>query len=236
MGGRASQEEEQGELAADQGEGRRPPCPAAATPSSRSTPTASRPAASLEEIAADPERVWQSNRGREDRQLQGQAPPRPPRPWRRRRRRRRPREEEPRPAAVNRRRDPGRPQGGDAGADRARSSPRWSTRSRRGDGVDPRDQVRRLPRLCEIRDGEARLITRNGKDWTDRFAPVAREARDAPRAPGDPRRRGGGPGAGRHHQLPDAPERPRARTGRTTSSTSPSTSSTSTATTCAARR
>ncbi|HET9211767.1 MAG TPA: DNA ligase D [Thermoanaerobaculia bacterium] len=30
--------------------------------------------------------------------------------------------------------------------------------------------------LCEIRDGEARLITRHGKDWTDRFAPVARAA------------------------------------------------------------
>jgi bifunctional non-homologous end joining protein LigD len=30
--------------------------------------------------------------------------------------------------------------------------------------------------LCEIRDGEARLITRHGKDWTGRFTPVAREA------------------------------------------------------------
>jgi bifunctional non-homologous end joining protein LigD len=34
--------------------------------------------------------------------------------------------------------------------------------------------------LCEIRDGEARLITRHGKDWTDRFAPVAREAAALP--------------------------------------------------------
>jgi bifunctional non-homologous end joining protein LigD len=34
--------------------------------------------------------------------------------------------------------------------------------------------------LCEIRDGEARLITRHGKDWTDRFAPVAREAGKLP--------------------------------------------------------
>jgi bifunctional non-homologous end joining protein LigD len=34
--------------------------------------------------------------------------------------------------------------------------------------------------LCEIRDGEARLITRHGKDWTDRFAPVAREAERLP--------------------------------------------------------
>jgi bifunctional non-homologous end joining protein LigD len=34
--------------------------------------------------------------------------------------------------------------------------------------------------LCEIRDGEARLITRHGKDWTDRFSPVAREAAKLP--------------------------------------------------------
>jgi bifunctional non-homologous end joining protein LigD len=27
--------------------------------------------------------------------------------------------------------------------------------------------------LCHLRNGEARLITRNGKDWTDRFQPVA---------------------------------------------------------------
>ena len=34
--------------------------------------------------------------------------------------------------------------------------------------------------LCEIRDGEARLITRHGKDWTDRFSPIAREAAKLP--------------------------------------------------------
>src|SRR6185295_11809782 len=30
--------------------------------------------------------------------------------------------------------------------------------------------------LCEVHGGQARLITRRGKDWTDRFAPIAREA------------------------------------------------------------
>lgn len=30
--------------------------------------------------------------------------------------------------------------------------------------------------LCHLKDGEARLITRQGNDWTDRFAPVARAA------------------------------------------------------------
>src|SRR5918992_190680 len=34
--------------------------------------------------------------------------------------------------------------------------------------------------LCEVRDGEARIITRRGKDWTDSFAPVAREAAKLP--------------------------------------------------------
>src|SRR5205085_11929930 len=33
---------------------------------------------------------------------------------------------------------------------------------------------------CEIRDGEARLGTRHGKDWTDRFTPVARAAEKLP--------------------------------------------------------
>ena len=34
--------------------------------------------------------------------------------------------------------------------------------------------------LCQVRDGEARLITRHGKDWTDRFAPIARAAEQLP--------------------------------------------------------
>jgi bifunctional non-homologous end joining protein LigD len=34
--------------------------------------------------------------------------------------------------------------------------------------------------LCQVRDGEARLITRHGKDWTDRFAPIARAAERLP--------------------------------------------------------
>lgn len=34
--------------------------------------------------------------------------------------------------------------------------------------------------LCHLEDGEARLITRNGKDWTDQFSPVARAAATLP--------------------------------------------------------
>jgi len=34
--------------------------------------------------------------------------------------------------------------------------------------------------LCHLDDGEARLITRQGNDWTDRFAPVASAAEDLP--------------------------------------------------------
>ena len=45
-------------------------------------------------------------------------------------------------------------------------------------GVAPRDQVRRLPRRsARSATARRRLITRHGKDWTDRFAPVAREPR-----------------------------------------------------------
>jgi bifunctional non-homologous end joining protein LigD len=34
--------------------------------------------------------------------------------------------------------------------------------------------------LCHVKDGDCRIITRNGKDWSDRFAPVARAAADLP--------------------------------------------------------
>jgi bifunctional non-homologous end joining protein LigD len=34
--------------------------------------------------------------------------------------------------------------------------------------------------LCKVRDGEARMLTRHAKDWTDRFAPVARESATLP--------------------------------------------------------
>jgi bifunctional non-homologous end joining protein LigD len=34
--------------------------------------------------------------------------------------------------------------------------------------------------LCEVREGEARVITRRGKDWTDRFTPIASEAAKLP--------------------------------------------------------
>jgi bifunctional non-homologous end joining protein LigD len=34
--------------------------------------------------------------------------------------------------------------------------------------------------LCELQDGEVRLLTRNGKDWTDRFGAVERAARELP--------------------------------------------------------
>ena len=34
--------------------------------------------------------------------------------------------------------------------------------------------------LCELKDGKVRMITRNGKDWTDRFGPVARAIADLP--------------------------------------------------------
>lgn len=34
--------------------------------------------------------------------------------------------------------------------------------------------------LCFVEDGETRIVTRNGKDWTDRFAPIAKAAGKLP--------------------------------------------------------
>jgi hypothetical protein len=45
---------------------------------------------------------------------------------------------------------------------------------RRGQGLDPRDQVRRLPHPGVLRGGKVRLITRNGHDWTHRYGALAK--------------------------------------------------------------
>ncbi len=60
------------------------------------------------------------------------------------------------------------------------SSPRWSRRSRTAGEWIHEIKFDGYRVLCEIRDGKAALLTRNGKDWTDRFGPVAREAAELP--------------------------------------------------------
>ncbi len=65
--------------------------------------------------------------------------------------------------------------------------------------------------LCALSDGKVRVVTRNGKDWTDRFGAMAEAIAALPARAGDPGRRGGRRAAGRHDQLPGPPERPRRR-------------------------
>ena len=40
-------------------------------------------------------------------------------------------------------------------------------------GLDPRNQVRRLPAQVHVDKGTTRIFTRNGHDWTKRFAAIA---------------------------------------------------------------
>lgn len=108
---------------------------------------------SIEEIAADPERVWQSNRPEKAKSAL--------------------------PSGIDAKAIPG-----------ARKAAMPS-------GIAPQlaTLVEEVPKsgewiheikydgyraLCEIRGGEARLVTRNGKDWTGRFEPIAKEAEALP--------------------------------------------------------
>ena len=155
---------------------------------------------SLEEIAADPERVWQSNRAEK---TGGQAG------FKARLAAKAAKQEN---VETPRRGVSGRGAGAEKGKGAAEE--RRPTGASLQSGIDPSGiagvrkaampsavepqlatLVDEVPRgeewiheikydgyraLCEVRDGEARLVTRHGKDWTDRFAPVAREAERLP--------------------------------------------------------
>ena len=221
---------------------------AAPTPSPRRTPTASPSGRAMAEIAADPERVWQSGTTpRKTPASRTRSPPRPPSSWKpkegrqgHQESRQACRQEGDREAAgpeadlegFHGRR---RPQSRDAGRRRgpARDPGRRGAARRR---VGSRDQVRRLPRPLRDprRRGPADHPRRQGLDRPLR--------RDRPRG-GDaaggarhPRRRDRGARARRPQQLPGAPERAVRKPPGGTSSTSSSTSSTWTATTCARHR
>ncbi len=58
--------------------------------------------------------------------------------------------------------------------------------------------------MAVVQDGRARLISRNGKDWTQRFPEVARTSHPAGCGIGAAGRRGDRAAAGRHQQLPRA--------------------------------
>jgi bifunctional non-homologous end joining protein LigD len=143
---------------------------------------------SLEEIAADPERVWQSNRAEKTASFKDKiaakaakatakkAPPKPAKKTAAK-------------AAAKKKAAPEPPSAAAAipGARKAAMpsaiEPQLATlvdAVPRGEEWIHEIKYDGYRALCEIRDGEARLITRHGKDWTDRFSPVAREAAKLP--------------------------------------------------------
>jgi bifunctional non-homologous end joining protein LigD len=136
---------------------------------------------SLEEIAADPERVWQSNRAEKTASFKDKIAAKVAKA-------RKPAAAKPAPAkkAAAKKASKPEPPSVAAAIPGARKAPMPSE-------IEPQlaTLVDAVPQgdewiheikydgyraLCEIRDGEARLITRHGKDWTDRFTPIARAA------------------------------------------------------------
>ena len=188
----------------------------------------------LEEIAADPD----AGLGLEPRRAAGQEAEGGDRRGRTHRQE----------GVLPRSRGEGRPREAPGRAARPRSPPSSRPSSRRWSPSRPaatsgctRSSSTATGCSARSRDGKVRLVTRNGKDWTARFASDRRRrSRELPAKQalldGEVGRRA----ARRHDELPGAAERARADAGRdltrTSSSTTPSTSSTSTATTCAACR
>jgi bifunctional non-homologous end joining protein LigD len=139
---------------------------------------------SLEEIAADPERVWQSNRPEKAKTFKEKIAAKAAR------------------AAVKestgktvKKKAAAKPEPSPSGIDPTTIS--GARKAKMPPSIEPQlaTLVEEVPRagewiheikydgyraICEIRDGEARLVTRNGKDWTDRFEPVARAAEALP--------------------------------------------------------
>jgi bifunctional non-homologous end joining protein LigD len=138
---------------------------------------------SLEEIAADPERVWQSNRAEKTASFKDKIAAKAAKTVAKK-------SPAKSPAKKAAKKAPEPPSAAAAAIAGGRKAAMPST-------IEPQlaTLVDAVPRgeewiheikydgyraLCEIRDGEARLITRHGKDWTDRFSPVAREAAKLP--------------------------------------------------------
>jgi bifunctional non-homologous end joining protein LigD len=133
---------------------------------------------SLEEIAADPERIWQSNRAEKATSFKDKIAAKAVKAVKAAKK----------PAAKK---AEASPSGIDPSAIPGAKKAKFPA------GIEPQlaTLVDDVPRgsewvheikydgyraLCEIQGGEARLITRHGKDWTDRFGPVAPEAAKLP--------------------------------------------------------
>ena len=133
---------------------------------------------SIEEIAADPENVWQSNRPEKAATFKDKiaakavkavkAAQKPAA-----------KKAEASPSGI----DPSAIPGAKKGKIPAGIEPQLATlvdEVPRGDEWVHEIKYDGYRALCEVRDGEARLITRRGQDWTDRFGPVAPEAAKLP--------------------------------------------------------
>ncbi|HYG61680.1 MAG TPA: DNA ligase D [Thermoanaerobaculia bacterium] len=121
---------------------------------------------SLEEIAANPERVWQSNRAEKNASFKEklQATVRASRAAKK----------APKPEAA-----PVKVPGARKGAFPAKLEAQLATlvdEVPRGEEWIHELKFDGYRVLCEVRGGKVRLVTRNGKDWTDRFTPVAKAA------------------------------------------------------------
>src|SRR3954454_8408042 len=135
---------------------------------------------SLEEIAADPERVWQSNRAEKTASFKDKLAAKVAKAAAKK---------APAKKAAKKTAKP-QPSSTAAGIPGARKAsmpskiePQLATlvdEVPQGDEWIHEIKYDGYRALCEVRDGEARLITHHGKDWTARFAPVAREAEKLP--------------------------------------------------------
>ena len=131
----------------------------------------------VEEIAASPERVWQSNRpGKDEGTFKGKIAALAARKAAAKRRR-------PTGASLQSDIDPSQIPGARKAAMPSSIEPQLATlvaEVPRGEGWFHEIKYDGYRALCEISDGEARLITRRGNDWTDHFTRVAREAAKLP--------------------------------------------------------
>ncbi len=118
----------------------------------------------IEEVAADPERVWQSNRAEKTASFKDKIAAKVAK----------------KPGAKKASNiDPSSIPGAKKAKFPAKLEPQLATlvdEVPRGGEWIHEIKYDGYRALCEIRDGNALLITRTGKDWTDRFGPVASEA------------------------------------------------------------
>lgn len=114
----------------------------------------------LEEIAANPDRVWQSNREEKVAKKKAAAPKK-------------------KPASF----DSSSLPGARKAKLPAKVAPQLATLVTdppRGEEWIHELKFDGYRVLCELKEGKVRIITRNGKDWTDRFGPVAEAIADLP--------------------------------------------------------